>query len=121
VPASHEQVREVDRQKGVGLRGRELDRHVVDLARRAQGRHARGGDADLARVEMRALLSSTFCTFQTTASALKSEPSWNLTPGRSRNVHLVLSASSTFHSVATPGMTPDGSFSFERSHCERLS
>ncbi|MHC2641172.1 hypothetical protein ACVMHZ_003929 [Bradyrhizobium liaoningense] len=48
---------------------------------------------------------STFSTFHTTASALNGEPSWNVTPGRSLNTHLVLSASSTFHSVARPGIT----------------
>ena len=47
-----------------------------------------------------ASLSSTFCTFHTMAAALRSEPSWNLTPWRSLNTHLVLSASETFHSVA---------------------
>ena len=48
---------------------------------------------------------STFSTFHTTASALNAEPSWNFTPGRSLKIHLVLSASSTFHSVARPGIT----------------
>ncbi|MGY3404500.1 hypothetical protein ACVWZV_000613 [Bradyrhizobium sp. GM5.1] len=48
---------------------------------------------------------STFSTFHTTASALNGEPSWKVTPGRSLKVHLVLSASSTFHSVARPGIT----------------
>src|ERR1700736_6908380 len=47
---------------------------------------------------------STFSTFQTTASALNGEPSWKVTPGRSLNVHFFLSASSTFHSVASPGI-----------------
>ena len=46
---------------------------------------------------------STLSTFQTTASALNGEPSWKVTPGRSLKIHLVLSASSTFHSVARPG------------------
>src|SRR5256885_2773325 len=32
---------------------------------------------------------STFSTFQTTASALNGEPSWNVTPGRSLNVHFL--------------------------------
>ncbi len=48
---------------------------------------------------------STFSTFHTTASALNGEPSWKVTPGRSLKIHLVLSASSTFHSVARPGIT----------------
>src|SRR5882757_4163380 len=48
---------------------------------------------------------STFSTFHTTASALNGEPSWKVTPGRSLKVHLVLSASSTFHSVARLGIT----------------
>ena len=63
-----------------------------------------------------AALSRTLWTFHTTASALKLEPSWNLTPGRSLNTHFVLSASSTFHSVATPGISTEASFAFERSH-----
>ena len=51
---------------------------------------------------------STFSTFHTTASALNGEPSWKVTPGRSLKIHLVLSASSTFHSVARPGITTLG-------------
>src|SRR3982074_2006506 len=47
---------------------------------------------------------SPFSTFQTTASALNGEPSWKLTPGRSLKVHFFLSASSTAHSVARPGI-----------------
>src|SRR5688572_28569913 len=47
---------------------------------------------------------STFSTFHTTASALKSEPSWNFTPGRSLNTHFVFSVGDTAHSVARPGM-----------------
>src|SRR5690348_16129728 len=41
----------------------------------------------------------TFSTFHTTASALNGAPSWKVTPGRSLKVHLVLSETSTFHSV----------------------
>ncbi len=59
---------------------------------------------------------STFSTFQTTASALKSLPSWNLTPGRSLKVHFFLSASSTFHSVASPGIMTLALSADERSH-----
>ena len=59
---------------------------------------------------------STLSTFQTTASALNGEPSWNVTPGRSLNVHFVLSASSTFHSVASPGITTLGLSADDRSH-----
>ena len=59
---------------------------------------------------------STFSTFQTTASALNGEPSWKVTPGRSLNVHFFLSASSTFHSVASPGITTLGLSAEERSH-----
>src|SRR5512145_2124550 len=59
---------------------------------------------------------STFSTFQTTASALKGEPSWNLTPGRSLKVHFVLSASSTFHSVESPGIITLGLSADDRSH-----
>src|SRR4051794_30757056 len=47
----------------------------------------------------------TFSTFHTTASALNGEPSWKVTPGRNLKTHLVLSESSTFHSVASPGIT----------------
>src|ERR1700745_3379930 len=63
-----------------------------------------------------ASLFSTLSTFHTTASALNGEPSWNLTPGRSLNVHLVLSASLTFHSVASPGISTLGLSDDERSH-----
>src|SRR6201985_3620406 len=63
-----------------------------------------------------ASLFSTLSTFHTTASALNGEPSWNLTPGRSLNVHLVLSASLTFHSVASPAISTLGLFDDERSH-----
>src|SRR5258707_1393730 len=59
---------------------------------------------------------STFSTFQTKASALNGEPSWKVTPGRSLNVHFFLSASSTFHSVASPGITTLGLSAEERSH-----
>ena len=58
---------------------------------------------------------STFSTFHTTASALNGEPSWNFTPGRSLKIHLVLSASSTSHSVARPGMTTLGLSADDRS------
>src|SRR6478672_7684215 len=58
---------------------------------------------------------STFSTFQTTASALNSEPSWNFTPRRSLNTHLVLSFGSTFHSVESPGITTLGFSADERS------
>ena len=59
---------------------------------------------------------STFSTFQTTASALNGEPSWKVTPGRSLKVHFFLSASSTFHSVASPGIITLGLVADERSH-----
>ena len=59
---------------------------------------------------------STLSTFQTTASALNGEPSWKLTPGRSLKVHLVLSASSTFHPVASPGITTLAFSAEDRSH-----
>ena len=59
---------------------------------------------------------STFSTFQTTASALNGEPSWKVTPGRSLKVHFFLSASSTFHSVASPGITTLALSAEERSH-----
>ena len=59
---------------------------------------------------------STFSTFQTTASALNGEPSWKVTPGRSLKVHFFLSASSTFHSVASPGITTLALSAEDRSH-----
>ena len=59
---------------------------------------------------------STFSTFQTTASALNGEPSWKVTPGRSLKVHFFLSASSTFHSVASPGIITLGLSADDRSH-----
>src|SRR6266436_5014773 len=58
----------------------------------------------------------TLSTFQTTASALNGAPSWKVTPGRSLNVHFFLSASSTFHSVASPEITTLGLSAEERSH-----
>src|SRR5689334_17183038 len=64
---------------------------------------------------------STFSTFQTTASALKGEPSWKATPGRSLKVHFFLSASSTFHSVASPGITTLGLSAEDRSHPVKAS
>src|SRR5258707_4333872 len=64
---------------------------------------------------------STFSTFQTTASALNGEPSWNVTPGRSLNVHFFLSASFTAHSVASPGIITLGLSADERSHIVRAS
>ena len=54
--ARHEQIGEIDRQEAVRLLGGQFHRHVVDLARRGQRRHARGGDADLAGVELRRVL-----------------------------------------------------------------
>jgi hypothetical protein len=64
-----------------------------------------------------ASLSSTFCTFHTTASALKAEPSWNLTPGRSLKTHLVLSLASTAQELASAGTSTLGASAFDRSHC----
>ena len=58
--ARHEQIGEIDRQEAVRLLGGQFHRHVVDLARRGQGRHARCGDADLARVELRRILLEHF-------------------------------------------------------------
>ena len=52
----HEQVGEVDGQKCVGFAGGQLHRQVIDLARRAQGGHARGGHAHLAGVEVDGVL-----------------------------------------------------------------
>src|SRR5215475_2958071 len=63
-----------------------------------------------------ASLFRTLSTVHTTASAVNGEPSWNLTPGRSLNVHFVLSASLTFHSVASPGISTLGLSDDDRSH-----
>ena len=52
----HEQVGQVDRDEAVRLLGGQLDRVVVDLARRHQVRHAADGDADLVGREVRRLL-----------------------------------------------------------------
>src|SRR6476660_9517553 len=68
-----------------------------------------------------ASLFRTFSTFHTTASALNGEPSWKVTPDRSLKVHLVLSASSTFHSVASPGIITLALSAEERSHIVRVS
>ncbi|MNQ86711.1 hypothetical protein D3C85_1019110 [compost metagenome] len=68
-----------------------------------------------------ALLSSTLPTFHTTASALKSDPSWNFTPGRSLKTHLVLSAASTSHDTARSGISTLAPSVLERSHCVRPS
>src|SRR5262245_26443896 len=59
---------------------------------------------------------STFSTFHTTASASKSDPSWNFTPDRNLKIHLVWSVGDTFHSVATPGITTLALSADERSH-----
>src|SRR3981081_4786385 len=64
---------------------------------------------------------STFSTFQTTASALNGEPSWNVTPGRSLKVHFFLSASSTAHSVERPGITTLALVAEDRSHIVNAS
>ena len=63
-----------------------------------------------------ASLSSTLATFHTTASALRAEPSWKLTPGRSLKTHLVLSLSSTDQAVASAGISTLGASALERSH-----
>src|SRR3954468_22023438 len=68
-----------------------------------------------------ASLFRTFPTFHTTASALKGEPSWKTTPGLSLKVHFVLSASSTFHSVASPGIITLAFSAEDRSHIVRAS
>ena len=55
--------------------------------------------------------------FQITASAVKSEPSWNFTPSRSLKIHLVLpgSPSSRPQLAASPGTSPDGFVALDRS------
>ena len=62
-----------------------------------------------------ALSFSSFSMFQTTASAVKSLPSWNFTPSRSVNTQRVGSAASTFHDVARPGTRPEALSAEERS------
>ena len=65
-----------------------------------------------ARAALGRLLANRYCgdlsfsslsRFHTTASALKSLPSWNFTPSRRVNTQRVLSPSSTFQQVARPG------------------
>ena len=68
-----------------------------------------------------ASLSSTLRTFHTTASALKSLPSWNFTPGRSLKTHLVLSFASTAQLSARPGMSTLGASALDRSQCVSAS
>ena len=68
-----------------------------------------------------ASLSKTFCTFHTTASALKAEPSWNLTPERSLNTHLVLSLALTDQLVARPGIRTLGLSALDKSQWVRAS
>src|ERR1700709_2465643 len=63
----------------------------------------------------------TLSTFQTTASALNGEPSWNVTPGRSLKVHLFLSVASTAHSVASPGIITLALSADDRSHIVKAS
>lgn len=62
-----------------------------------------------------AVLSSTLRTFQTTASAFSAEPSWNLTPGRSLKIHLVLSLASAVQLVARPGTSTLAASALDRS------
>ena len=62
-----------------------------------------------------ASLSITLRTFHTTASALNALPSWNFTPGRSLNTHLVLSLASTAQLRARPGISTLGLSALERS------
>src|SRR6059058_3711810 len=63
----------------------------------------------------------TFSTFHATASALKGEPSWKVTPGRSLKIHFFLSAASTAHSVARPGIMTLALVAEERSHAVSAS
>ena len=57
----------------------------------------------------------SFSRFHTTASALKSLPSWNFTPSRRVKVQRVGSASSTFHEVARPGTSTEALSAEDRS------
>ena len=50
-----------------------------------------------------------------TASALKSDPSWNFTPWRSSKIHFVGSAGSWYHLVASPGTSLAGAVADDRS------
>ena len=52
-------------------------------------------------------LSNSRSKFHSTASASKSEPSWNLTPLRRWKVHFVLSSGFTSQLSASPGMRPE--------------
>ena len=54
-------------------------------------------------------------------AALTGEPSWNFTPERSLKTHLVVSLSSTFHSVARPGIRTLALSAEERSQCVSAS
>ena len=53
--------------------------------------------------------------FHTTASALKSLPSWNFTPSRRVKVQRVGLASSTFQAVARPGTSTEALSAEDRS------
>ncbi len=68
-----------------------------------------------------ASLSSTLRTFQTMESAFNAEPSWNFTPGRSLNTHLVLSWPSTAQVVARPGISTLGPSTLDKSQCVSAS
>jgi hypothetical protein len=68
-----------------------------------------------------ASLSSTLRTFHTTESAFSSLPSWNFTPGRSLNTHLVLSLASTAQLVARPGISTLAASALLRSQCVSAS
>ena len=116
----HEQVRQVDGE-GVGLPGGQLDGVVIDLARRHQCRHAAHRDADLIGREMDRALVQHLIDVPDDGVGRESEPSWNLTPLRSLKTHLVLSAESTLHSVAMPGITTLGLSAEDKSHCVRAS
>ena len=59
--------------------------------------------------------------FQITASALKSEPSWNFTSWRRLKVQRFLSVASTFQEVARPGVRAEALSAEDRSHSIRLS
>ncbi len=64
------------------------DGHVVDLLVARDRRQARPHLRGRRRwSNCGALVSNTLSKFQTTASALKAEPSWNFTPSRSLKVH----------------------------------
>ncbi len=63
----------------------------------------------------------TLSRFQITASASKSEPSWNLTPSRSLKTQRLGSPSTGAHEVARPGRMSAMTSAFDRSQFTKAS